>query len=338
MSRLSQEAYAALYEGEAAALAGLAGVWKRIAELAILDARFVPYLEQRESIKSSLEDLAFFLRSYGTDLDAAPDRLQAVEDRLAALERLKRKYGPTLAEVRTRRADLGEELAALGAGEERAAALELEERMARRAFLEAATDLSGRRAGAALRLARALETTLAELAMPDARVDVRVQACDEPREWTRRGIDRVEFFLSPNPGEDIRALARIASGGELSRIMLALRTLAMTGAPGRTLVFDEVDAGIGGVAADTVGARLQDLARRYQVLCITHLPQMAARAGTHFLLSKLVRGGRTLTSMDRLDEEARESEIARMIAGARDLTAGRSPPRRRSSRSDAKAK
>jgi len=147
-------------------------------------------------------------------------------------------------------------------------------------------------------------------------------------------VDDVEFYLSPNPGEELRPLARIASGGELSRVMLALHTLSATDEPGRTLIFDEVDAGIGGVAADAVGARLQALARRYQVLCITHLPQVAARAGTHFQISKTIRDGRTCTVLTRLDGPGREREVARMIAGAdvsdrvlasaRELLAGRS--------------
>ena len=134
-------------------------------------------------------------------------------------------------------------------------------------------------------------------------------------EWGPRGVDHVEFFLSPNPGEEVRPLARIASGGELSRVMLALHTLAATGMAGRTLVFDEVDAGIAGAAADAVGALLQALAERYQVICITHLPQVAARAGAHFQISKFVSGGRTSTVVTRLDAAGREMEIARMFAG-----------------------
>jgi DNA repair protein RecN (Recombination protein N) len=134
--------------------------------------------------------------------------------------------------------------------------------------------------------------------------------------WTNKGQDEVEFFFSPNPGEEVRPLARIASGGELSRVMLALRTLAKNDEPGRTLVFDEVDVGIGGAAADAVGARLQALGRRHQVLCVTHLPQIAARAGVHFQIAKQVRSRRTLTSVSRLDDSGREGELARMIAGA----------------------
>jgi DNA repair protein RecN (Recombination protein N) len=152
--------------------------------------------------------------------------------------------------------------------------------------------------------------------MPKSRVELRIAASSSADTWSRHGVDEVEFYLSPNPGEELRPLARIASGGELSRIMLALHGLAATGEPGRTRVFDEVDAGVGGAAADAVGARLHALARRNQVICITHLPQVAARPGAHFQVSKVVRGGRTSTVMTRLDGPGREMEIARMIAGA----------------------
>jgi DNA repair protein RecN (Recombination protein N) len=316
LTRLSSDAYAALYEGEQAALASLATTWKRVADLAAIDPAFAPYLEQRDSVKSQLEELAFMLRGYADRLEASPERLQAVEDRLAAIERLKKKHGGSLAGVLRRQQALRDELAALEASDERAAALAAAERDARDAFLSAARELSAARARAGRRLGSALESALAELAMPKCRVQVQLEPLEDPAAWTRDGIDRVEFFLSPNPGEELRPLARIASGGELSRIMLALRTLAAPEEAGRTLVFDEVDAGIGGAAADAVGARLQALARTYQVLCITHLPQIAARADAHLQLSKQVRSGRTLTTVARLDAEGRVGEIGRMIAGA----------------------
>jgi DNA repair protein RecN (Recombination protein N) len=315
LTRLSTEAYGALYEGDAPALGTLAGVWKRLADLAAVDARFAPYLEQRDAVKSSLEDLAFFLREYAAGLDNAPDRLQAVEDRLASIERVKRRYGPTLADVLEQQQHLREELAALGAGDEQVGKLQAAEQNARERFLTLARQLSTTRQAAAQRLGRSLEAALADLAMPEARVDIRVRPADRPETWTSSGVDEVEFYLSPNPGEEVRPLARIASGGELSRIMLALRTLAAPKEPGRTLIFDEVDAGIGGAAADAVGARLQTLARRSQVLCITHLPQIAARAGAHFQIAKEVRGGRTATRLTRLDTSGRELEVARMISG-----------------------
>jgi DNA repair protein RecN (Recombination protein N) len=316
LSRLSTEAYAALYDGETAALSALASVWRRVADLAALDPRFTPYLDQRDDLKARLEDLAFFLRSYVADLDSSPGRLQQVEDRLAALERLQKKYGPRLSDVLARQRSLKDELDALEASGERAAALEGREQTAREAFLTGARELSSVRREVARRLSTALASALAELAMPKARVDVRLSPIDQADQWTRRGVDYAELFLSPNPGEELRPLARIASGGELSRVMLALRTLAAPDEPGRTLVFDEVDAGIGGSAADAVGARLQQLASRYQVLCVTHLPQIAARAGAHFQIDKQVRAGRTIAAITRLDDTGREGEIARMIAGA----------------------
>ena len=315
LARLSTDAYAALYEGETAALASLAAVWRKVADLAALDPRFAGYVDQRHEIKPKLEDLAFFLRAYAADLDASPERLQAVEDRLASIERLKHKHGPTLEAVLAHRAALTQELAALDASEERVADLEAAERRTRASFVETAARLTARRRTIGEALAGALAGALAELAMPRCRIDVRVDALADDL-WTAQGVDRVEFYLSPNPGEELRPLAEIASGGELSRIMLALRTLAAARQPGRTLIFDEVDAGIGGAAADAVGSRLQDLAGEFQVLCVTHLPQIAARAGTHLRIAKQVRAGRTTTTLERLDPVSREEEIARMIAGA----------------------
>ena len=316
LARLSSEAYAALYDSDQSALATLAGIWKRVVELAAIDPRFQPFADDRHALKSGLEDLAIFLRTYVADLDASPERLQSVEDRLAALERLKRKYGPALDDGIGRGARLQEELAALGASAERVVTLEAAERATRDAYLAAAARLSDSRRQAAGELARRLVRALADLAMEKARVIVTVDRLDRPEQWSADGIDAVEFLLSANPGEDPRPLARIASGGELSRVMLALRTIADGGDSGRTLVFDEVDAGIGGAAADAVGARLQALALRHQVLCITHLPQIAARHGAHFQISKRVTGGRTTTLVDRLDQAGREEEVARMIAGA----------------------
>lgn len=316
LQRLSAEAYEALYDGEQAALASLRIVWKRLEELHALDPRVAPYLEPREAIKSQLEDLAYFLRGYGADIDASPQRLQEVEDRLALLERLKRKYGPTLGEVLDRQRALRAELAALERSEERTAELETALAAAERTFLAEARALSKARREAAGRFTRALERALGELAMPRTRAEVRFGPEAPPTRWSDRGLDEAEFFLSPNPGEELRPLARIASGGELSRVTLALKTLASTDAPGKTLIFDEVDVGIGGAVADVVGARLQRLGTRCQVLCITHLPQIAAHGDVHFSIDKSVRGQRTVTTVSRVDGEARDLELARMIGGA----------------------
>jgi len=184
-------------------------------------------------------------------------------------------------------------------------------------FLEAAVLLSNERRRAACPFAEALVGQLSELAMERTRFEVRFEDGQLTEErWSERGVDGAEFYVSPNPGEDLRPLARIASGGELSRVMLALKTIASTDARGKTLVFDEVDAGIGGRVADVVGGKLRKLGERFQVICITHLPQIAAYGGTHFHIEKSVAGERTVTTVCRLDAAGRVEEIARMIGGA----------------------
>ena len=330
---LCQESYAMLYENDGAVLSSLGGVWKRVDELAAIDPQFSSYVEARDGIKSQLEDLAFFLRSYADGVDASPGRLQDVEDRLALLERLKRKHGPALEDVLEKGRSLARERDLLAGAGERAEDLQNALTDAGDRYLTMARDLSQKRRDAAGRFARRVETLLAELAMARTRFEVRFNGAEVgPDEWSERGIDRAEFYVSPNPGEELRPLARIVSGGELSRVMLALKTLAMGDAPGKTLIFDEVDAGIGGRVAEVVGRRLCDLGGRFQVLCITHLPQIAARGTSHFRIDKSVRSSRTVTSVDRLNDAGRVEEIARMIGGAvvtsavrdtaRDLLAG----------------
>ncbi len=334
LQQLCADAYTALYEGDDAALPALGVVWRKVGELATIDESFAPYLDARASVKSQLEDLAFFLRSYSAGIDASPARLQEVEDRLALLERLKKKHGPALADVIAKGKQLRRDLDDIEHATERAAELDRALATARETYLSAATTLSAARKAAAAEFSRALEKSLVELAMPRTRCDIRFSTADTEDQWGERGIEQGEYYISPNPGEDLRPLAKIASGGELSRIMLALKTLASTDAPGKTLIFDEVDSGIGGAVADVVGARLQRLGRRFQVLCITHLPQIAAYGGTHFHIEKSVKGGRTLTSVARLDAVQRAEALARMIAGAdvsasvltsaREMLAGRS--------------
>jgi DNA repair protein RecN (Recombination protein N) len=316
LQRLCGDAYTALYEGDEAALPALAIVWKKVAELASLDPRFAPYVDARDQVKSQLEDLAFFLRSYAQGIDASPARLQEIEDRLALIDRLKRKHGPSLADVIAKEDALRRELHDIERASERAGVLDAALDAAHAAYRGVAERLSARRAAAAAEFARVLEKALADLAMPKTRCEVRFAQGDGEGRWSERGIDVAEFYISPNPGEDLKPLARIASGGELSRVMLALKTIASTDAPGKTLVFDEVDAGIGGAAADVVGARLRLLGDRFQVLCITHLPQIAAYGSAHYRIEKSVRGGRTSTSVTRVDGVDRETEIARMMGGA----------------------
>ena len=329
VERLCTESYTSLYESDQAILAGLGHVWRRVAELATLDPQFLPYLEARDGIKGQLEDLALFLRRYVDGIEASPARLQQVEERLALLERLKRKHGPALADVVARRDALRRELSDLTRGDERIAELDAECRAAKAAYVAAAEALARARRQAAASFATHLVALLAELAMEQTRFEVRFN--DAPlleSNWTARGYDAAEFFLSPNPGEDLRPLARIVSGGELSRVMLALKTLTATrrfgftdatdrppsaGAPG--LIFDEVDAGIGGRVADVVGRKLRTLGSAFQVLCITHLPQIAAYADVQFQIEKSVESGRTHTRVKRLDRDGRVAELGRMLGG-----------------------
>jgi DNA repair protein RecN (Recombination protein N) len=322
--RLSDESYSILYDRDDAVLAGLGQVWRRVGELALLDPRFAPYIDARDGIKSQLDDLATFLRGYAASLDISPARLQEVEDRLALLDRLKRKHGPTLGDVIAKHASLRAESASLASLTERVAASEREERDAAGAYLEAAGELSRLRHSAARRFAECLERQLADLAMEHTRFEVRFRP--EPlsaSQWVSRGTDVAEFYVSPNPGEDLRPLARIVSGGEMSRIMLAIKTLASLDQPGKSLVFDEVDAGIGGRVADAVGSKLRHLGGSFQVLCITHLPQIAAYGHSQFRIRKDVRTGRTVTTVERLDDAGREEELARMLGGTQVSSAAR---------------
>jgi DNA repair protein RecN (Recombination protein N) len=328
VQRLCDESYGALYESDGAVLAGLGGVWRRVSELAAFDRRFEPFLNERDGIKSQLEELAAFLRQYGASIEASPERLQQVEDRLAQLDRLKRKYGPSLRECIERGEALRQELADLERGDERVAELEREHAATRTHYLASARALSAARRRVSAALARDIERMGGELAMEQTRFEVRF-ADDVPEpEWSSRGVDRAEFFVSPNPGEDLRPLARIVSGGELSRLMLAIKTLTATSrldwneadgrppsgaAPG--LIFDEVDAGIGGRVAEVVGRKLYALGSAFQVLCITHLPQIAAYADAHYAIEKRVAAGRTRTTVARLDGDARVAEIGRMLGG-----------------------
>jgi DNA repair protein RecN (Recombination protein N) len=327
LQRLCGEAYAALYDSDEAALGRLGTVWKRVGELAEVDPVFLPHVEARNVIKSQLEDLALTLRSYRENIDASPARLQQVEDRLALLERLKRKYGPSLAEVIAKREALARQLDGLQNAEERRAGLEAELRIARDEFLSRARTLSQKRRAASQHFAEQIRRLLTELAMGRTQFEVRFEPDPAETAWSENGIDVAECYLSANIGEEPRPLARIASGGELSRVMLAIRALAAADAPGKTLIFDEIDAGIGGRVADVVGKTLRKLGEQFQVLCITHLPQIAAAGHVHFQISKSVANGRTQTRVVRLSQSDRVEEVARMIGGAAPTDAARAAAR-----------
>jgi DNA repair protein RecN (Recombination protein N) len=320
LSSLSGEAFALLYDDEAAALARLGQVFKRVDELAAIDPEFRPFVEAKADCLPPLEDLARFLRDYGERLEVSPGRLDEIESRLAVIERLKKKYGANLEEVLAFGARCRAELETLGSPEEQERQLEERRERAAAAYLERAGALSKRRRSVSRELVRRVQAELALLAMEKTRFEVLFTPADpeaalEASAWSEQGLERAEFLLSPNPGEELRPLARIASGGELSRLMLALKSVVRADVPGLTLVFDEVDAGIGGGVAEVVGRKLKLVAERQQVLCVTHLPQIAAFADQHLAVRKQVTRGRTQTDVDALSEAARVEEVARMLGG-----------------------
>ena len=306
-----QESFERLYAGETSIIGELQRVVAAVGEIATIDGSLSPVASALNDAALQLEDSAFTLRDYSSRLEADPARLQAVEDRLDLLNRLKRKYAPTIAGILALKEELDRELDELRSRERTRGALdgalkELDEKLAVRG-----KELTEKRLATAGELKLAMERELAELAMKHAVFEVAFEPLVEPR---ASGMERAEFLFSPNPGEAPRPLAKIASGGELSRLMLALKQVhPESDVP--TLVFDEVDTGIGGATSSHVGEKLKRVARRQQVLCITHLPQVAAFADHHFRVEKRVEEGRTVTAVTCLEGENRVAELARMLGG-----------------------
>ncbi|HEX9723102.1 MAG TPA: DNA repair protein RecN, partial [Vicinamibacteria bacterium] len=298
----------------------MAQVWKQVEELAEIDEGVRPFLASREAVSSQLDDLALFLRDYRERIESAPGRLDEVELRLAELERLKRKFGGDLESVLAHRAECEKGLARLQDSSQILGEIREKKSKAAAEYLAAARALGKLRKKAAKSLQTNVLQELRGLAMEKARfvLEVHTPADAEPERgmWRSTGLDAVELGFSANPGEDLRPLSRIASGGELSRFMLALKSVAAGAGESKTLVFDEVDAGIGGRVADVVGDRLKSLSRSHQVICVTHLPQIASFADVHFRIEKKEARGRSVTSVQPLDRKGRVDEIARMLAGS----------------------
>ena len=330
LGELTAAAYAALRGSEdgdeRGALDLLAEARHSLTELLRLDETLAGQGETLEQALFLLEDVASAARDYQDQVMADPARLVEVEERLDLIGRLRRKYGATIEETLAFAGEAARELDTLTNREERAAELQQGEERLRARIGVLAGKLSTRRAKAARDLARAMEGQLDDLNMRKARFEARmtrrpdpdgVLAGEEARvAFGATGIDQVEFLLAPNPGEGLKPLARIASGGETSRLMLAIKTI-LTGADATpTLIFDEIDAGISGRAGQVVGEKLWALGRAHQVLCVTHLPQIAALGDRHLQVSKALTGERTTTSVSSLDDGAREEELAQMLGGA----------------------
>jgi DNA repair protein RecN (Recombination protein N) len=309
--------FEALYESETSALSSVAQVQRAVRDAAQHDGRLQAIADQIETARISLQDIAYALRDYANQVDADPQELERVQSRLAELERLHRKYGPDLLEHlhKVRR-----EMDSIGLTESKKDQLQAKIADFRQEYSVLAGQLSKRRRGASKKLEATVERELHSLAMPNARFKIT---------WTdiapgrASGIDHPELLISANPGEEPWPLEKIASGGELSRVMLALRTVLAVDHRQKALVFDEVDAGIGGKAAETVGQKLKELSSRYQILCVTHLAQIAAFADHQYKIEKMLAEGRTVTRVEALAGEARIEELVRMMSGSRVTDAAR---------------
>ena len=316
-------AFDQLYEGGASAEAALQAAIRNVDELARYDARFSESAQQLASARATLSDVAASLRDFGESINASPERLAEIEDRLALLDRLKRKYGKTVADVIGFGEDVARKLAEVEDRDEILKTLRADLAQAAAEYRKAASALTAERQAAAARLAKLAESHINSLAMK-SRFQVTVTANDAESAWTAQGWDTVAYLISPNPGEPLKPLIEIASGGELSRVLLALKVAVEESsskskkktAP-RTLVFDEIDIGIGGRAAEAVGHKLKTLGRVQQVLCVTHLPQIAAFADQHLAVEKREQDQRTTTRIRVLDDRARTHEVARMLSGAK---------------------
>lgn len=313
LEEAASTAYTAVYDGPASAVSLTHTAAKKIEELCRIDSSLEALREHLKNASLSLQEVSYALRDYLSRLEANPPRLEEIEARLAALDRLKRKYGHSIPDVLTFLEDVRRQIASVEQAGERMEALRAAQQRHSAEFEKLAAALTAARTAAARKLEKRVEAELAQLSMERTVFRVLIS----PAPWSAEGADQVNFLVSPNLGEEPRPLEKVASGGEISRIALALKTCLATppAGPQRTLVFDEVDAGVGGSAAEGVGRRLKKLAAANQVLCVTHLPQIASFADHHYLVEKRESKGRTVAEVEELDRAARTREIGRMLSG-----------------------
>lgn len=315
LRELAEEAYELLYGADTSVLGHLGVVGDRLRALSEIDTGVAELAARCEGVRVELRELAHRLRDYRQGLDEDPGRLAEIEERLDRLRRLMKKYGGNVESLIARVQELSKQLDEMARSESRAADLQalVSEDLARVEAL--ADELSESRRRAASRMEKRVREELGALKMDRTRFQIQVSTERETSALGPTGRDRVEYLLSANPGEPLHPLARVASGGELSRVMLAIKTVLAETDRVPVLIFDEIDAGIGGAVAAVMGQRLRALGDFHQVFCITHLPQIASQAGTHFLVEKRIVKKRTVTRVKLLDQEERREEIARMLAG-----------------------
>jgi DNA repair protein RecN (Recombination protein N) len=335
LTALSAEAYALLYENGESSLTTLEKAARKIDELTEYESSFHEYTEGLRTAKAVLEDLAFSVRAFRGSLEFSPERLEEIDNRLAEISRLKRKYGGSIESILAHLQESEERLGNVETAELREKELRRELEKAREDYLKIARELHEKRERAAREFEKEVEENLKMVALEKACFEVRISSVrtgsgsdrqtlatasgtdNEPadRSFTAKGFDSIEFYFSANPGEPVKPIAKVASGGEASRLMLILKTTAKLSEHKKAMVFDEIDAGIGGRVAEAVGLKLKELAKTQQVLCVTHQPQIASLADHHFLVEKETAKTRTEIRVKKLDEKEKVEEIARMLAG-----------------------
>lgn len=316
LSKLSDESYDLLYEAESATLTTLEKIVRRVRELSEFESSFQDYLESLDATEALLEDLAFAIRDFRGSLDFSPERLDEIELRLAEISRLKRKYGGSIESVSTHLTESEERLSRIEDASLTEKELQKKLEKAKQNYLKIALDLHDKRVKSAKKFEKNVEENLKAVSLEKARFEVRIVADEtDDKSFTAKGLDYIEFYFSANVGESVKPIAKVASGGETSRLMLILNTTTKLTTGGKTMVFDEIDAGIGGRVAEAVGLKLKELSKNQQVLCVTHQPQVASFATHHFVVSKETVGNKTKVFIKELDEKLRIEEIARMLAG-----------------------
>jgi DNA repair protein RecN (Recombination protein N) len=322
LSALSEESYVLLYENSDSVVSNLAQTAKNLDELTNYETSFKDYTENVASAQAVLEDLAISLRDFRARLEFSPERLSEIETRLAEISRLKRKYGGSIETALQHLFESEERLSRIESAEMREAELLKKSAAARGDYLKTAREAHAKRVAAAAKYSKAVEAALKDVALERGRFEVRVTAPENlesensNRLLTAKGFDAVEFYFSANVGESLKPIARVASGGEASRLMLVLKTTGKLTEQPKTAVFDEIDVGISGRVSEAVGRKLKQLANHHQVLCVTHQPQVAALADSHYVVEKEMSGERTSVRVVKLDKQTRVEELARMLTGA----------------------
>jgi DNA repair protein RecN (Recombination protein N) len=312
LASLSSEAYSLLYENEHSTLATLDRAAKLITELGDFESVFNEFTEGLTAARAVVEELGASARDFRSRLEFSPERLNQIENRLAEISRLKRKYGDSVVAVLNHLSDAENRLSNIETAELREHELRTELAAKESEYTAAAAKLTAARSKSASLFSKNVEAALRDVALEKAQFEVRIESGGR---FTSNGVDRVEFLFSANPGEAVRPLARVASGGEASRLMLVLKTVAKPHESGKTAVFDEVDVGIGGRVAEAVGRKLKSLSTLTQVFCVTHQPQIASLADRHFVVEKEIGRARTRITVRELSAAERVEEIARMLAG-----------------------